>query len=126
MPDEGPMKFSLAMISSCDAQSESFQDHQVWTWIVHRDAISVDLQVFTKLGFNEDYLSVIMHVFGVNMYGGELKSGARGLLTQEEHNNDSPESVASCRLALLQFTDLNGFLFFRLLMLNTLAGDSDL
>jgi hypothetical protein len=60
------------------------------------------------------------------MYGGELKSGARELLTQEENNNDSPESIASCHLALLQFTDLNGFPSFRLLILNTLAGDSDL
>jgi hypothetical protein len=60
------------------------------------------------------------------MYGGELKSGARELLTQEENNNDSLESIASCHLALLQFTDLNGFLSFRLLILNTLAGDSDL
>ncbi len=60
------------------------------------------------------------------MYGGELKSGGHELLTQEENNNHSPESVASCHLALLQFTDLNGFLSFRLLTLNTLAGDSDL
>jgi hypothetical protein len=60
------------------------------------------------------------------MYQGELKSGAHELLKQQEINNDSPESVASCHLALLQFTDLNGFLSFRLLILNTLAGDSDL
>jgi hypothetical protein len=60
------------------------------------------------------------------MYGGELKFSARELLTQEENNNDSPESVASCHLALLQFTDLDGFLSFGLLMLNSLAGDSDL
>jgi hypothetical protein len=69
MPDEGPMKFSLAMISSCDAQSESFQDHQVWIWIVHRDAISVDLQVFTKSGFNEDYLSDYACVWGEHVWG---------------------------------------------------------
>ncbi len=60
------------------------------------------------------------------MYGGELKSSACGLLTQGEPKNDSPKSVASRYSALLLFTDLNGFLSFGLLTLNTLAGDSDL
>jgi hypothetical protein len=62
------------LISSCDAQSESFQDHQVSIWIVHTDAISVDLQDFTKLGFHEHHLSVIMdmvtYAFGALFFFG--------------------------------------------------------